>query len=184
MCCFLMCFWDAIQLPRLEDTEPKGRELSTGFRVRARTRGSRRSRQLTFVRVDFPQRLSSCFLLAACFFAVAKNWAGTHSIAVDIDSSSVRRRVTRRSKTIKRQSNRVRTLHGIPSTTHAKNRRFIRGTNAGISADENTRTNTKSKSRIPDRKIPTQDTDTTVALVFILAIIFFNSQSITACRSA
>ena len=48
-------------------------------------------------------------------------------------------------------------MHGIPSTTHAKNRRFIRGTNAGISADdadENTRTNTKVKVKDTGPKIP------------------------------
>ena len=57
--------------------------------------------------------------------------------------------------------------HGITSTTHAKNRRFIRGTNAGISAFLQSRrepaTGTKERSlKIPDPKIPSKDTDTTV----------------------
>lgn len=129
------------------------------------------------------------FLLASS--RSPKIWA--HSIAVDIDSSSVKRRVTRmeQSKTSVNQN-----ASELCTASRAQRMRktvvlFAAPTLAFLqTAQTRTREPTrKSKQLVKVKDTGPDDTGpryryTTVALVFILATFLYYSQNIKACRSA
>ena len=160
---------------RLEDTgtnTAKGRRVIDWLQVT----GSYQQRFSPFSPVDvcsgrFPS--TTFFLLAcllACFFAVAKNWA--HSIAVDSDSSSVKRRVTRMGaeQNVKTRPNFARHPEHNACEKPSFYSRHQRWHFCRRRRREPTR---KSKSRIPDRTIPAQDTDIPPLRWYLFSLHFF-----------
>ena len=125
------------------------------------------------------------FLLASS--RSPKIWA--HSIAVDIDSSSVKRRVTRmeQSKTSVNQN-----ASELCTASRAQRMRktvvlFAAPTLAFLQTAQTRTRETNTKVKVKDTG--PEDTDpryryTTAALVFILATFLYYSQNIKACRSA